>query len=163
MIRGNFQLTMDAKGRLAIPKSYRDSLVAESGLKVVITPHEYEPCLAVYPLPEWLRIEEELRQHPGLSPEADGEARVKAEWRCRLVIGQATDCDIDSHGRLLIPLPLRGHADLKKQVRMVIHAKEKFELWNESTWIARSAEVATWMKDSVPLLRDNRTSQSMPS
>jgi len=148
VFRGNFQLTMDAKGRLAVPKKYRDSLEAESGLKMVITTGEYEDCLMVYPLPQWQRIEERLRQHPDLKPEADDEARAKAEWTCRLVIGNATDCDIDSHGRLLIPPPLRAHADLKKQVRMVGQT-EKFELWDESKWNERSAAAFARTKDRV--------------
>ena len=148
MFRGNFQLTMDAKGRLSVPKRYRDCLEAESGLKMVITTGEYEDCLVVYPLPEWQRIEERLRRHPDLQPEADDEARAKAEWTCRLVIGNASDCDIDSHGRLLIPPPLRTHAALEKQVRMVGQT-EKFELWDESRWSERSADAFARNKDRV--------------
>ena len=68
MFRGNYQLNMDAKGRLAVPKKYRDCLEAESGPKMVITTGEYEDCLVVYPLPEWQRIEERLRQQPDLKP-----------------------------------------------------------------------------------------------
>ena len=71
VFRGNYQLNMDAKGRLAVPKRYRDCLKVESGLKMVITTGEYEDCLVVYPLPEWQRIEERLRRHPDLQPEAD--------------------------------------------------------------------------------------------
>ena len=157
MFRGNHQLAMDAKGRLAVPKKYRDCLVAECGLKMVITTGQYEDCLAVYPLPEWQRIEEKLRQHPDLKPEAEDEARAKAEWACRLVIGNATDCDIDSHGRLLIPPPLRAHAQLEKQVRMVGWI-EKFELWDESIWSRRSAEEFTRNKDMIRQARSNWTS-----
>ena len=148
MFRGNHQLAMDAKGRLAVPKKYRDCLVAECGLKMVITTGQYEDCLAVYPLPEWQRIEEKLRQHPDLKPEAEDEARAKAEWACRLVIGNATDCDIDSHGRLLIPPPLRAHAQLEKQVRMV-GSLEKFELWDDVTWVDRSAEQSHLTRERV--------------
>ena len=154
MFRGNYQLTMDAKGRLAVPKKYRDGLEVESGLKMVITTGQYEDCLVVYPLPEWQRIEERLRQHPDLRPEADDEARAKAEWTNRLVIGNATDCDIDSHGRLLIPPPLRAHAQLEKQVRMV-GGSEKFELWDESKWSARSAEEFARNKDRIRQARNN--------
>ena len=156
MFRGNHQLTMDAKGRIAVPKRYRDCLMAESGLKMVITTGEYEDCLMVYPLPEWQRIEERLRGHPDLKPEADDEARAKAEWACRLVIGNATDCEIDSHGRLLIPPPLRQHAALDKQVRMVGQT-EKFELWDESRWSERSAEAFARNKDRVREALSHRT------
>ena len=162
MFRGNHQLNMDAKGRLAVPKRYRDSLEAESGLKMVITTGEYEDCLVVYPLPEWQRIEERLRRHPDLLPEADDEARAKAEWTCRLVIGNATDCDIDSHGRLLIPPPLRKHAALQKQVRLVGQT-EKFELWDESTWSERSADAFARNKDRVREAMSNRAGPAVLS
>ena len=162
MFRGNYQLNMDAKGRLAVPKRYRDCLEVESGLKMVVTTGEYEDCLVVYPLPEWQRIEERLRRHPDLQPEADDEARAKAEWTCRLVIGNATDCDIDSHGRLLIPPPLRKHAALQKQVRLVGQT-EKFELWDESTWSERSADAFARNKDRVREAMSNRVGPAVLS
>jgi MraZ protein len=162
VFRGNFQLTMDAKGRLAVPKKYRDCLEAESGPKMVITTGEYEDCLVVYPLPEWQRIEERLRRHPDLKPEADDEARAKAEWMCRLVIGNATDCDIDSHGRLLIPPPLRTHAALEKQVR-VVGQTEKFELWDESNWRERSADVFARAKGRVHEAKSNQAGPAASS
>jgi len=157
VFRGNHQLSMDAKGRLAVPKKYRDTLAEECGLKMVITTGQYEDCLVVYPLPEWQRIEEKLRRHPGLSPEADDEARAKAEWTCRLVIGNATDCPIDSHGRLLIPPSLRTHAHLEKHVRMV-GSSEKFELWDESQWRERSTQEFARNKDRINQARSNWTS-----
>ena len=156
MFRGNHPLTMDAKGRIAVPKRYRDSLMAESGPKLVITAGEYEDCLMVYPLPEWQRIEERLRGHPDLKPEADDEARAKAEWTCRLVIGNATDCEIDSHGRLLIPPLLRQHAGLDRQVRMVGQT-EKFELWDEFTWSERSADAFARNKNRIREALRHRT------
>ena len=162
VFRGNFQLTMDAKGRLAVPKKYRESLEAGFGLKMVITTGEYEDCLIVYPLPEWQRIEEKLRKHPDLKPDADDEARAKAEWTCRLVIGNATDCDIDSHGRLLVPPPLRKHAALEKQVR-VVGQTEKFELWDETKWSERSAEAFARTKDRVRQAMGNSSSPAAPS
>ena len=162
MFRGNHQLLMDGKGRLAVPKKYRDCLAAECGLKMVITTGQYEDCLEVYPLPVWQRIEEKLSRHPDLSPEAEDEARAKAEWTRRLVIGHATDCDIDSHGRLLIPPPLRTHAHLVKQVRMV-GSSEKFELWDESTWSARSAEEFARNKDRIGQARSNWNSPAPTS
>ena len=148
VFRGNHSLTLDGKGRIAVPKKYRDSLVADCGLKMVITKGEYEDCLVVYPLPQWQRIEEKLRRHPDLDPQADDAARAKAQWACRLVIGNATDCDVDSHGRLLIPPPLRAHARLEKQVRMV-GSLEKFELWDDVTWIDRSAEQSHLRRERV--------------
>ena len=155
MFRGNHQLNMDAKGRIAVPKKYRDSISADSDLKMVITTGQYEDCLVVYPLLEWQRIEDRLKRHPALKPEAEDGAIAIVDWTFRLVIGNATDCEIDSHGRLLIPPPLRAHAALKKEVRMV-GLMEKFELWDESKWSARSAEEFARNKDVIRRTRTNR-------
>lgn len=162
MFRGSHQLNMDAKGRIAVPKRYRDCIVAESGLQMVITKGEYEDCLAVYPLAEWKRIEDDLRQHPDLKSDAEDEARARAEWTCRLVIGNATDCEIDSHGRLLIPPPLRAHADLKKEVAMIGWI-EKFELWDASKWNARSSEEFAGNKERIRRARAGSASPAAPS
>lgn len=162
MFRGSHQLNMDAKGRIAVPKRYRECIVAESGLQMVVTKGEYEDCLAVYPLAEWKRIEDELRRHPDLRPEAEDEARARAEWTCRLVIGNATDCEIDSHGRLLIPPPLRAHADLKKEVTM-IGWSEKLELWDASKWNARSSEEFAGNKERIRRARAGSASPATPS
>lgn len=155
VFRGNHLITMDTKGRVAVPKKFRGYFAVEDGgSRVVITTEEYEDCLAVYPLVEWKGIEERLYEHPGLKPDADEEARAKAEWTCRIVIGNATECEIDSHGRLLISPDLRKHASLDKQVR-VVGVKEKFELWDESKWQARSAEEFALNKHRIRQARDN--------
>ena len=121
---------------------------------MVVPPASTKTVLVLSP-PGWQTLDErKLRRHPDLRPEADDEARAKAEWTCRLVIGNATDCDIDSHGRLLIPPPLRAHAQLEKQVRMV-GGSEKFELWDESKWNARSSQEFTRNKARINQARSN--------
>ena len=157
VFRGNYQLNMDAKGRLAVPKRYRDCLEAKHGLKMVITTDEFEPCLLVYPLPVWDDFEKRLRRHPDLQPEADDKARALANWMYRGFVGDAADCEIDSHGRLLIPPRLRKEAALKKQVRLVGQT-EKFELWDESTWSERSAGAFARNKNRVREAPSHRAS-----
>ena len=77
-------------------------------------------------------------------------------WTCRLVIGNASDCEIDSHGRLLVPPSLRALAHLEKQVRMV-GSSEKFELWDESIWKERSAQEFARNKGRISEARNHRT------
>ena len=149
MFEGNYSLTLDAKGRLSVPRKYRHSLEGQCGLRVVITIDPYEGCLVVYPISEWRQVQEELGRHRGLKPGAQEDERVWAKWMQRLVIGNAYHCDMDSHGRLLVPPDLRKRAgldnkdgdnkDQKRQVR-VVGLIGKFELWSEAAWSRRSEE-----------------------
>ena len=153
VFRGKHLLTLDEKGRFSVPKGYRERLAREETSGLVATIDPYEPCLAVYPLSEWRRVEERLCRHPGRQPDASDEEKVQADWIFRQVIGNADDCAPDSHGRLLIASGLREHVGLvvkekrkqdareqsRQQVR-VIGQLEKFELWNEATWSDRSRQ-----------------------
>lgn len=132
MFRGEFSLSLDAKGRLAVPSRYRDRLSEACAGKMVVTISLLERCLAVYPFPAWQTIEDELKNLPALD--------VKAQAISHLLIGHATECDMDSHGRVLISQSLREFAGLDKQVKMVGQVR-KFELWAESTWTARREEL----------------------
>jgi len=119
---------MDSKGRLAVPTRYRDRLAEACGGKLVVTISLMDKCLTVYPFPDWQRIEEEIRALPALDPQ------VRAI--SHLLIGHATECDLDGHGRILLPQSLRDFASLDKRVHMVGQVR-KFELWNEEAWSAR--------------------------
>ncbi len=119
---------MDSKGRLAVPTRYRDRLSEVCGGKLVVTISLMDKCLTVYPFPDWQRIEEEIRALPALDPQ------VRAI--SHLLIGHATECDLDGHGRILLPQSLRDFASLDKRVHMVGQVR-KFELWNEDAWNAR--------------------------
>ncbi|WP_018935244.1 division/cell wall cluster transcriptional repressor MraZ [Thioalkalivibrio sp. ALJ24] len=124
MFRGVSQLNLDAKGRLAMPARYRDELVASCDGQLVVTVHP-DRCLLVYPRPEWERVEQNLMSRPNLKP-----AVVRLQ---RLLVGHASDCDLDGSGRLLLPPPLRRFASLDKQVVLLGQGK-KFEIWDQATW-----------------------------
>lgn len=124
MFRGVSQLNLDAKGRLAMPARYRDELVASCDGQLVVTVHP-DRCLLVYPRPEWERVEQNLMSRPNLKP-----AVVRLQ---RLLVGHASDCDLDGSGRLLLPPPLRRFASLDKQVVLLGQGK-KFEVWDQATW-----------------------------
>lgn len=131
MFRGEFSLTMDPKGRLAVPSRYRERLAEACACKVILTISLLERCLVVYPFPDWQQIEEELRKLPALDP--------KAQAISHLLIGHATECDLDGHGRVLVPPTLREFARIEKRVRAVGQVR-KFELWDEDAWSARREE-----------------------
>ena len=123
---------MDAKGRLAVPTRYRDRLAESCGGKLVATISLMDKCLAVYPFPDWQRIEDEIKALPALDPQARAISH--------LLIGHATECDLDGHGRILLPQSLREFASLDKRVQMVGQVR-KFELWNTYVWSARREEL----------------------
>lgn len=124
MFRGIAQLTLDSKGRLAVPARHRDLLLERCGGHVVVTA-DADRCLLIYPLPDWELIQQKLEGLSNLDP------RVR-ELQRRL-IGFAVDVDVDGAGRVLISPALRQFARLEKNVVLVGQGK-KFELWNQDSW-----------------------------
>ena len=141
MFRGECSLSLDAKGRLAIPSRYRERLAELCGGKLIVTISLLERCLVVYPYPRWQRIEDELKDLPTLDR--------KAQSVIHLLIGHAADCDMDSNGRLLLSQTLRKFAGLDKHIMMVGQV-DKFELWDEASWIRRRDELL----NDVPQLHE---------
>ena len=136
MFLGNYLLTLDDKGRLAVPRKYRPRLCPEGSSpkpRVIATKNPNAHCLVVYPLKEWEILTDEMAQHPGLKPGAGREAAREAEELERELFGKAEDCTIDSQGRVLVPPDLRRDADLTRHVRVVGRSRV-FELWDETTW-----------------------------
>ncbi|QWA10134.1 division/cell wall cluster transcriptional repressor MraZ [Sodalis ligni] len=125
MFRGATLVNLDSKGRLAVPTRYRDKLIEETEGLMVCTIDLHQPCLLLYPLPEWETIEQKLSRLSSMNP---AERRVQ-----RLLLGHASECQMDGAGRLLIAQTLRLHAGLTKQV-MLVGQFNKFELWDEQTW-----------------------------
>ncbi|MGL4859943.1 MAG: division/cell wall cluster transcriptional repressor MraZ [Enterobacteriaceae bacterium] len=125
MFRGATAVHLDNKGRLAVPTRYRDLLSVESQGQMVCTIDLHQPCLLLYPLPQWEIIERKLSQLSSMNPV---ERRVQ-----RLLLGHASECQMDGAGRILIASTLRQHASLSKEV-MLVGQLNKFELWDEQTW-----------------------------
>lgn len=125
MFRGSSAINLDAKGRLAMPSRYRDELIERCEGQMVITIDLADPCLCIYPLPDWEKVEEQLSQMPSL--------RAQTRQLNRLLIGSAVDLELDNSGRLLIPVRLREQAQLTKQV-MLVGQLNKFQLWDENKW-----------------------------
>ena len=125
MFRGATTISLDSKGRLAIPAKYRNALSIDCEGKMVCTIDIKQPCLLLYPLPEWQIIEQKLTRLSSMNP---AERRLQ-----RLLLGHADDCEMDKNGRLLISAPLRQHAGLEKKL-MLVGQLNKFELWDEDAW-----------------------------
>jgi len=127
MFRGVNQINLDAKGRMAIPARYREQIQACCEGHLVATIDTEARCLLIYPLEEWEEIQEKVEALPSFNPAA---RRIQ-----RLLIGHATDLDMDANGRLLLPAPLREYAELDKKV-VLLGQGRKFELWSEPLWLA---------------------------
>ncbi|MEM6580324.1 MAG: division/cell wall cluster transcriptional repressor MraZ [Pseudomonadota bacterium] len=137
MFRGVQHINMDAKGRLAMPARQREPLLTECGGQIVVTIDTQSACLAIYPLPEWERIERDIQGLPTLNP------AVKRFQR--LMLGYATDLELDGSGRMLLPQPLREHAQLEKKL-VLVGQGNKLELWSETLWLAEREQA---LQDSV--------------
>ncbi|WP_075182237.1 division/cell wall cluster transcriptional repressor MraZ [Pantoea sp. 1.19] len=131
MFRGATLVNLDSKGRLAVPTRYRDMLIESSLGQMVCTIDLHQPCLLLYTLPEWEVIEKKLARLSSMNP---SERRVQ-----RLLLGHASECQMDSAGRLLLASTLRQHASLTKHV-MLVGQFNKFELWDEQTWYQQVKE-----------------------
>ncbi|MBA1276944.1 MULTISPECIES: division/cell wall cluster transcriptional repressor MraZ [Pseudomonadaceae] len=129
MFRGANAISLDAKGRLAMPSRYRDELVSRCEGQLIITIDAVDRCLCIYPLPEWEQIEAKLRELPSLNEES---RRLQ-----RLLIGNAVDLEMDGSGRVLVPPRLREYAGLDKRA-MLVGQLNKFSLWNEDDWNAQA-------------------------
>jgi len=141
MFRGANKLTLDVKGRMVMPTRYRERLQERCGGKLVITVDK-EQCLLLYPLPDWEEIERKLMRLPTLNPQA---RRLQ-----RLMVGHATDTDLDAHGRLLLPPNLREFAHLQRD-SMLIGQGMRFELWDEARWNEQRDEWLAGEESAVDL------------
>lgn len=145
MFRGINGINIDAKGRIVMPTRYRDRLQEESNGRVVMTIDTDERCLLLYPIQAWEVIENKLAELPSFNPQA---RRIQ-----RLLIGHATEIELDNNGRILLPSLLREYAGLQKEA-MLIGQGKKFELWDEAHWQERRgnwlAEEAIVNSDLLP-------------
>ena len=134
MFRGINDLNLDAKGRLSIPARYRESIQQKCSGSLVVTA-DANRCLLIYPLPEWEQIEQELMRLPSIEKQA---RRLQ-----RLLLGHATECEVDGQYRVLLPPPLREFAKLNKHA-VLIGQGNKFELWDRDTW---AEERESWIEE----------------
>ncbi|RVU30474.1 division/cell wall cluster transcriptional repressor MraZ [Neptunomonas marina] len=127
MFRGVNQVNLDVKGRMAIPARYRDQIADQCAGHLVMTIDTEERCLLLYPTDEWEKIQRQIDALPSFDPMT---RRLQ-----RLLVGHATDLDMDKSGRVLVPAPLREYAGLEKRI-ILLGQGRKFEVWDEDRWNA---------------------------
>ena len=138
MFMGEYNHSVDAKGRLIVPAKFREQL----GDEFVVT-KGLDGCLFVYPQEEWQHIEEKFREVPLTTKDARKFSRF-------FFAGAAT-CEVDKQGRILIPAVLREFAQLEKDV-VLVGVLSRIEIWSKSNWEASNTyddmdEIAEHMAD----------------
>ncbi len=144
MFLGSHAINMDAKGRFAVPTRIREELAEICDGRLVITAHNEERCLLVYPESEWQALLPKIQALPNINKAA---SRLQ-----RLLIGYANPTEMDANGRLLLPATLREFAGLDKKLMLVGQGK-RLELWSEERWFE-------WLEASA---KDNEPTEEMLS
>jgi len=123
MFRGNFEHTIDQKGRLSVPSKFREVLRERYDEVLIIT--RSDGCLVAYPEEEWARLERKIEELPQLKKNV-----VSVQ---RYLVSSASECPVDKQGRILIPQYLRSHAGLKKDV-ILAGMISRIEIWSKEKW-----------------------------
>jgi len=131
VFRGRYEHAIDGKGRTSLPSRFREVLSARGDSRIIVTTG-LEPCLAVYPLAEWVAFEEELQAR---STFEEAVALLR-----RIYVSGAIECELDKMGRLLIPAPLRKHANLQREA-LWVGMGSYVELWDKAAFDSLRAEV----------------------
>lgn len=124
VFRGVAQLSLDSKGRLAVPSRYREALMVRCAGRLVITA-DFDKCLLIYPQSDWEPIQQKLMGLSSLNPRIRGLQRQ--------LVGYAEDIEMDAAGRVLVSSALREFAALEKNV-VLVGQDNKFELWDKEKW-----------------------------
>lgn len=120
MFMGEFNHSVDVKGRVIMPAKFRELL----GEKFVVT-KGFDKCLAVYGIESWEALQEKL----SLMPMVSSDARILR----RMIVGSAAEAETDKQGRILLPSPLRVYAGIEKEA-VVIGNIDHVEIWSKEIW-----------------------------
>jgi MraZ protein len=119
-------ITLDAKGRIAIPTRHRDALL--DGAKTLVVTAHPDGCVLIYPEPAWEPVRERVEAFPSFN--------TQASWWKRLLLGFEEHIAPDAAGRLVLPPAVRLHAKLEREAMMVGQGRY-FELWDSGIWSAK--------------------------
>ena len=125
-------ISVDSKGRLAIPAKYREQLLVQNEENIVVTRDPQYPALKIYPGSIWNKISKELQGLQGLDPIVRN-----LQWT---ILGNASVSSFDPNSRMLVLLSseLREYAEISKSAKVsIIGMGNKFEVWNEKNWEMR--------------------------
>ena len=121
---GEFEATLDAKGRFLLPAGFKKQLPEEEGNRFVIN-RGFEKCLSLYPVKNWEPLFAKIKELNDFDPKA-------REFR-RYFLNGATYVEPDSAGRLLVPPNLKAHAELEKDI-VLVATGEKIEIWDSNKY-----------------------------
>ncbi|MEO6228022.1 MAG: division/cell wall cluster transcriptional repressor MraZ [Thermomonas sp.] len=137
MFQGETAITIDDKGRLAIPTSYRDVVARECGNRLVITYNPFEEgCLYLYPQAAWEQLRDQVNALPKI-------LRTNRQLQLKLV-GAAAFAEPDGNGRISIPASQRNAVGIEKKA-VLLGMGDKFELWSEQ---AHHAQIRQTLGDA---------------
>lgn len=140
MLLGEYQHSIDAKGRVILPAKFREEIgencIATKGL---------EKCLFVYPKQEWSSIEDKLKQLPL--------AKAEARAFVRFFFSGAAELECDKQGRVLIPGNLRDYAALDKDI-VIIGVLNRIEIWDKAAWEDYNNQIGPTVNDIAEHLVD---------
>ena len=125
-VTGTYEHSVDAKGRLFIPAKLREELGETFYLAMGV-----DECLAIYPQETWNRFTEKFASLP-----------MSQSAAMRPLFANASKCELDSQGRIVIPQKLRKYAGLEKDA-VIIGVNDRAEIWSAETWNAREEEEMT--------------------
>ncbi|NII09896.1 division/cell wall cluster transcriptional repressor MraZ [Oleiagrimonas sp. C23AA] len=129
MFQGETAITVDDKGRMAIPTAYREAIAQACGSRLVITYNPFEHgCLWIFPQDEWEQVRDQVNALPS----------VKAVHRAlqMKLVGAAAQVEPDSASRVLLPSSQRNSAGIEKRA-VLLGMGNKFELWSEQAHLAK--------------------------
>jgi MraZ protein len=134
MFRGSSAVSIDVKGRLAVPARFREVLTGMGTDILILSRSFFDPCLWAFPLPEWEALVKKLNEMPLLE---EGAREHK-----RMMLANAFETQLDSQGRILVPQDTRASAGIDRRT-MVLGQGNKLELWDETVWHQRHE---AWLK-----------------
>jgi MraZ protein len=124
VFQGASALNLDAKGRMSVPAKHRDALLLQGEGRVTLTKHP-DGCLLLFPRPEWEAFRARVAQLP-----------MDAHWWRRIFLGNATELDLDSAGRILVSPELRSAAGIQREV-ILLGMGSHLELWDAATYATK--------------------------
>lgn len=149
MFRGIYEHTLDGKGRVSVPKQFRDVL-ADSGHKEVMLTRGLHQCLVLYPMERWKAFEERILTRSQFDLHV-----IRAK---RIFVAGAMECSLDGQGRVLVPTHMRDFAKLDKNV-VWVGQLDTIELWDAEEWSRAYEQALT--NAGAPLTFDDKFSEAL--
>lgn len=147
MFQGSTALTLDAKGRLAIPTKHRELMNGQSQGKLVLTGHP-DGCLLLYQSPTFDEVRSRLMAISDTNP-------AVSSWK-RVIVGMAEPIEADGQGRILVSPELRKFAGMEKQLMMVGQGN-RFEVWSEAAWNQQLEQIRAQSGKAMPQAMESFT------